>query len=208
VLGGQGEVEERRVLAGVGIEDGSAATDIPGDLASGTNVRSPEKDVVLEQMDQAGRFVGFVLGTRVDSGDDVHQGNGIPLEQEDAQAVVQGELFLRGGCRPDERGEKQDRRGAGQKEEGRPLDGRRPPFRLPFDHVSARVYFILSLRREKAIFVPAGACHPSKVSPAEAAFPPEERIVERPAPRRAFSNPPFIKPVFRFYLQRIRRRLS
>ncbi len=106
-------------------------------------------------MDQAGRFVGFVLGTRVDSGDDVHQGNGIPLEQEDAQAVVQGGVLQEDAGRTSG-GKSRTVAAPARRRGAAPWMAAGRPFRLPFDHVSARVYFILSLRREKAIFVPAG----------------------------------------------------
>jgi hypothetical protein len=67
--------------------------DIGADFGSGTDGCPSEEDAVLEEVDQAARFVGFVLGADVEAGDDVKEWQIAFFIEENAKAVVEDEEF-------------------------------------------------------------------------------------------------------------------
>jgi hypothetical protein len=78
----------------VGIEIGSMAADIAGDLGAAPNLCPAEKDVMLEHMDQAVRFRGLILGAGIDGSHDVDERKVMPFIEKDLHPVVESELFL------------------------------------------------------------------------------------------------------------------
>ncbi len=155
VLRREGDFEKSQILAGVGVEDRTMAAEVPGDLASGPQVRSPEQDVMLQEMGQARRLVRLVLGPGVNAGDDIHQGDRFSPDDKNAKAVVQGKNLLRGGEGLSRDGRSEDRGGQNQKEEvHNPVSRRGPSKRLSEDHCTATVHFIRYHSSWKATFMP------------------------------------------------------
>jgi hypothetical protein len=98
VLGRQRDLEHGEVLPGVGVEVGSVPADFGADLRPGTVGRPAEQDAVLEQVNESVGFIGLVLGSDVEAGDDMEERQIVLFEEEDAEAVVEDEVpaWIRG----------------------------------------------------------------------------------------------------------------
>ena len=99
VLRGERDLEDRQVLARVAVEVGAVAPNVGRDLGPRPRRRPAEEEAVLEEVDQAARLLGLVLGADVESGDDVDEREVALFVEEDPQAVIQDERAVRPGGR-------------------------------------------------------------------------------------------------------------
>ncbi len=110
------DLEDRQVLARVAVEVGAVTPNVGRDLGPRPRRRPAEEEAVLEEVDQAARLLGLVLGADVESGDDVDEGEVALFVEEDPQAVIQDERAVRPGGRdrPGRRGRGGDEPEAGE----------------------------------------------------------------------------------------------
>jgi len=99
-LGGrERDLERGQVLAGVAVEIGAVTPDVPPHLGARTRRCPPEKEAVLEKVDEAARLLRFILGPDIEAGDDMDEGNVALLEEENPETVVEDEVTARFGGR-------------------------------------------------------------------------------------------------------------
>ena len=102
VFRGQGDLEDDQILPRVGVIVGAVAPDISADLGRGPSGGAAEEEAMLEEVDDAVGFGGFILGPEVDRRRDTDERQAMLLIEGNAKPVFEDEgsariLFLGSG---------------------------------------------------------------------------------------------------------------